>query len=70
MQEQDLRWTKVELFEALRIYQSGLAELQEHVDELKRSLGDALTPELSRFTDRFVGTIVNTTVDVADLLDE
>jgi hypothetical protein len=70
MNEQDIRWTKVQLVEALRVHQTGLADIHNYLDELAEKLRGSLTPDLSMFIDQVLGAIVATTVDVADVLDE
>lgn len=71
MLNDELRWTKAQMFEALRTYQAGFAEIQAHVDGISAQLNrSGMTPELRTFLDQVLGTIVATTVDVSSLLDE
>ncbi|MDR5761925.1 hypothetical protein [Caballeronia sp. LZ035] len=71
MMNDEPRWTKTQMFEALRTYQAGFGEIQGHIDEISAKLNrSGLTPELRTFLDQILGTIVATTVDVASLLDE
>jgi hypothetical protein len=70
MNESELAWTKAQMYEALRMYQTGLAEIHQHVDRTAEQFkGKTMAPEVHMLLDQIVASIVQTTVDVARLLD-
>ncbi|WP_244828918.1 hypothetical protein [Caballeronia sp. TF1N1] len=71
MNEKDVAWTKIQMFKAIRAYQTGLAEISARADDFSGQLkGAALTQEVRTFLDQIAGLVVSTTVDVAELLDK
>jgi hypothetical protein len=69
--DREIVWTKAQMFEALRTYQTGLGEIQQHLDELAASAKKhGLTAEIRMFLDQMLATIVSTTVDAAQALGD
>lgn len=71
MRDNDINWTKSQMFRALRVYQVGLADIERHAEKLAQELGkNGLAPELRTFLDQVAGTIIGTTMEAAKMLDE
>ncbi|MDR5777269.1 MULTISPECIES: hypothetical protein [unclassified Caballeronia] len=70
MKDDDVAWTKVQMFKAIRSYQVGLADISARADDFSEQLKEAgLTPEIRMFLDQIAGLVVSTTVEVAEVLD-
>jgi hypothetical protein len=69
--EDEISWTKAQMFNALNTYQTGLGEIQQHVDSLAAvAKQQGLSPEIRMFLDQMLATIVNTTVEAAQDLQD
>jgi hypothetical protein len=70
MRDHDIRWTKPQMFKAIRAYQRGLGEIEEHIDDISAQFRDKkMPPEVLMLLDQILGSIVVTTVEVAQELE-
>ncbi|MDR5763292.1 hypothetical protein [Caballeronia sp. LZ035] len=70
MNDNEITWKKSVMFDAIRAYQGGLADIQKHIDEITDKFkGQHLAPEMRVFIAQLTGSIVATTVEVAQVLD-
>jgi hypothetical protein len=69
--EDEISWTKAQMFNALNTYQTGLGEIQQHVNSFAAvAKQEGLSPEIRMFLDQIIATIVSTTVEAAQDLQD